>query len=334
MISDLPFGGLQRFKNGYNLLKLEVGAFSPSEKRWDMKRRIQNHISEFSVAKTNPISAILPFVINTGLSTHRKGKALAKTRSRSVSWPADHKIWTVGHLVVGRPPVAISGQFCQFGSGFGLFCSGLSRLLASQALLEALVERWWETTNSFHFSSTGEMTMTPYDFSMITGLRVRGDLIPFDMDMGQWEAAWIHLLGAHPPLDKPTMVRYSWFYDHFHRSQPETQEEMEQYTRGFLIYLLSTTLFANRYMSSDSRKKGNKLWAYAYFLTLAPVPMHETAPTVPYSRRYDRKCHPRHRDDMTFTYYRRYFDIVTVREITWHPWAMMPAGIRDQYAES
>ncbi|KAL7215063.1 hypothetical protein ACSBR1_027272 [Camellia fascicularis] len=69
-------------------------------------------------------------------------------------------------------------------AGFGLFCTGLSRHLASQALLRVLVERWWNTTNSFHLSSAGEMTMTPYDFAMITGLGVGGDSIPFDIDMG------------------------------------------------------------------------------------------------------------------------------------------------------
>ncbi|KAL7212342.1 hypothetical protein ACSBR2_015094 [Camellia fascicularis] len=67
----------------------------------------------------------------------------------------------------------------------------------------------WDTTNFFHFSSAGEMTMTSYDFSMITGLGVGGDLIPFDMDMDQWEAAWIYLLGARPPLYRPAIVRYS-----------------------------------------------------------------------------------------------------------------------------
>ncbi|KAL7175893.1 hypothetical protein ACSBR2_029466 [Camellia fascicularis] len=69
-------------------------------------------------------------------------------------------------------------------AGFGLFYTRLLQHMASRALLGALVERWWDTTNSFHFSSTGEMTMTPYDFSMIIGLGVGGDPIPFDMDMG------------------------------------------------------------------------------------------------------------------------------------------------------
>ncbi|KAL7228205.1 hypothetical protein ACSBR2_007005 [Camellia fascicularis] len=128
---------------------------------------------------------------------------------------------------------------------FSLFCTGLLRHMASQALLRALVERWWDTTNSFHFSSTGEMTITPYDFSMITGLGVRGDLIPFDMDMA-----------------------------------------------------------------------------------LAPKPVDEISPTVPYSRRYDGRCRRRSCNDMTFTFYRRYFDTMVARE----PWATMPAEIRDQYA--
>ncbi|KAL7237220.1 hypothetical protein ACSBR1_020310 [Camellia fascicularis] len=59
-------------------------------------------------------------------------------------------------------------------TGFGLFCMGLSRLMASRTLLGALVERWWDTTNSFYFSTAGDMTMTPYDFVMLTGIEVGG----------------------------------------------------------------------------------------------------------------------------------------------------------------
>ncbi|KDP20508.1 hypothetical protein JCGZ_05323 [Jatropha curcas] len=36
-------------------------------------------------------------------------------------------------------------------------------------LLGALAERWWDTTNTFHFS-WGELTMTPADFSVISGI--------------------------------------------------------------------------------------------------------------------------------------------------------------------
>ncbi|GMP54542.1 hypothetical protein CsSME_00019686 [Camellia sinensis var. sinensis] len=74
-------------------------------------------------------------------------------------------------------------------AGFGPFCMGLSRHPASRTLLGALVERWWDITNSFHFSAIRDMTMTLYDFSLLIGLDVAGRSIPYDTDMGEWEAA-------------------------------------------------------------------------------------------------------------------------------------------------
>ncbi|KAL7160828.1 hypothetical protein ACSBR2_041470 [Camellia fascicularis] len=65
-----------------------------------------------------------------------------------------------------------------------------STMRAESWLYGALVERWWDTIDSFHFSSTREMTLTPYDFSMLTGLQVGvGDPVPFDPDMAQWRDA-------------------------------------------------------------------------------------------------------------------------------------------------
>ncbi|GMP28322.1 hypothetical protein CsSME_00003919 [Camellia sinensis var. sinensis] len=133
------------------------------------------------------------------------------------------------------------------GSGFGPFCAGISRYPASRTLMGSLVERWWDTTNSFHFSATGDMTMTPFDFPVLTGLDVGGWSIPYDEDMGEWEAAWIYLLGARPPADRSSSrVRYTWFSTHFRGIEPETPEEIAQYTRGFLMFLLGTTLFSDR----------------------------------------------------------------------------------------
>ncbi|XP_028103973.1 uncharacterized protein LOC114303031, partial [Camellia sinensis] len=91
--------------------------------------------------------------------------------------------------------------------------------------------------------------MTPLDFSVLTGLDVGGWSIPYDEDMGEWEAAWMYLLGAHPPVDRVSgRVRYTWFSSHCRRAEmvPETPEETEQYARGFLMFLFGTTLFADR----------------------------------------------------------------------------------------
>ncbi|KAL7205737.1 hypothetical protein ACSBR2_018627 [Camellia fascicularis] len=110
-----------------------------------------------------------------------------------------------------------------------------------------LYGRWWDTTDSFHFSSIRELTLTLYNFSMLTGLWVRvGSPIPCDPDITQWRAAQRQLLGAIPDITSHGMVRYSWFHDHLFESQPATPDEVAQYTRGFLVYLFGTTLSANR----------------------------------------------------------------------------------------
>ncbi|KAL7253908.1 hypothetical protein ACSBR1_008281 [Camellia fascicularis] len=69
-------------------------------------------------------------------------------------------------------------------AGFGPFCSGLIQMRAESLLYGALVERWWDTIELFHFSSIEEPTLTLYDFSMLTGLRAGvGGPIPCDPDM-------------------------------------------------------------------------------------------------------------------------------------------------------
>ncbi|KAL7207245.1 hypothetical protein ACSBR1_029247 [Camellia fascicularis] len=70
--------------------------------------------------------------------------------------------------------------------------------------------------------------------------------ILFYPDMPQWRDAQLQLLGAIPDTASHGMVRYNWFLEHFFGTQPATAGEVAQYAHGFLIYLLGTTLFANR----------------------------------------------------------------------------------------
>ncbi|GMP98415.1 hypothetical protein CsSME_00046312 [Camellia sinensis var. sinensis] len=214
---------------------------------------------------------------------------------------------------------------------FRPFCSGLIQMRAEFWLYAALVERWWDTTNLFHFSSIREMTLTPYDFSMLTGLRV-GVSSP----VTQWRDAQLQLLGAIPDTTSHGMVRNSWFLGHFSGTQPATTGEVAQYTRGFLIYLLGTTVFANKentvglyilgalvhlprmveydwgstglatlyyYMSSVSRRKADslggywkvwELWVYTHFTSLALVPVRPIELSVPCSRYYNSRFKRRH----------------------------------------
>ncbi|KAF9620318.1 hypothetical protein IFM89_011053 [Coptis chinensis] len=58
-----------------------------------------------------------------------------------------------------------------------------------KALIYSLVERWWDTTHSFHFP-WGEATITPLDFTMFTGLSIgRGRLLQSDRSYETFEMA-------------------------------------------------------------------------------------------------------------------------------------------------
>ncbi|KAI8005047.1 Protein MAIN-LIKE 2, partial [Camellia lanceoleosa] len=240
------------------------------------------------------------------------------------------------------------------GASFGIFCMGLSRLTASRPLLGALVERWWDTTDSFHISIVGEMTMTPFDFSMLTGIGVGGDPIPFDTDMGEWDAAQIFLLGIFPPLSRPGFVRYSWFKDQFRGQTPTTREEVKHYARGFFMFMLGTTLFADRvntvdlyllsalvdmtrircydwggaglatlygYMSSSSRRSGHLLGGYwraweLWVYAYFPRLAPEPEVEMPPVVPYSHRYDVRceQRPRESFLFFHRYFDTVAAAE--------------------
>ena len=78
------------------------------------------------------------------------------------------------------------------------------------ALLKALAERWWDTTNTFHFPC-GELTMTPTDLTLITGLRFGSRALDFYDDWRFLSSeVMVDLLGCDPPRDNICVPR-SWF---------------------------------------------------------------------------------------------------------------------------
>ncbi|KAI8547454.1 hypothetical protein RHMOL_Rhmol07G0197100 [Rhododendron molle] len=131
-------------------------------------------------------------------------------------------------------------------AGFEAFVLGLNLPKIDWSLMTSLVERWWDTTNTFHFPSAGEMTITPGDFSLLTGLRVGG--IPLRVDPRVWERAgaleWF--LGKVPPLHSRGHIDLAWLSKTFMKTDILTQVSVEQLVRAFLLYVLGQTLFANK----------------------------------------------------------------------------------------
>ncbi|GMP77685.1 hypothetical protein CsSME_00033868 [Camellia sinensis var. sinensis] len=192
-------------------------------------------------------------------------------------------------------------------AGFETFCTGISRYPASRTLMGALVERWWDTTNSFHFSAAGDMTMTPFDFAVLMGLDFRGTELETSEEIAQYARRFLmFLFGTTLFTDRGNT--YDW--------------------GGASL----ATLYC--YMSATSRGRGNivggywrswELWVFAYFPTLAPELEVEAFLMTPYSLVFEGQYRSRPRE--TLPYLLQYFDIVRVTE----PWAPLGGDLRFQF---
>ena len=115
-----------------------------------------------------------------------------------------------------------------------------------RCLVEALSERWWPTTHSFHFPDF-ELGLTPLDFYMLTGIEVgRPDRVPvpFDSAYEEFQSYSIYLpdmaedLVTGGAVTLTTLQQY--IVDHM------ASEEMHTpVIRAFLLYLFGSTFFSN-----------------------------------------------------------------------------------------
>ncbi|KAI8550827.1 hypothetical protein RHMOL_Rhmol06G0137800 [Rhododendron molle] len=119
--------------------------------------------------------------------------------------------------------------------GFREFVGVLTRASNDCQVVRALAERWWDTTNSFHFSF-GETTVTPLDFSAITGLRVGGVPIPFDATTGR-SAKFQRLMLGHALRAEKEDASYAQLLE-FWKEPPVDRVQEEQMVRCFLPYML------------------------------------------------------------------------------------------------
>ncbi|MBY3556069.1 hypothetical protein HGI15_22300, partial [Modestobacter lapidis] len=128
-------------------------------------------------------------------------------------------------------------------AGFKFFLDSLWIDNMDRMAMLALSELWWDTTNTFHFGF-GEMTMTPFDFTMITGLPIGGGLLTFYADACYDTEYLQNNLGVEeiPVIKKG--VRRSWLYNHFSIMVEEDEHDVEYIARAFILYMISCTFFA------------------------------------------------------------------------------------------
>ena len=113
--------------------------------------------------------------------------------------------------------------------------------------LFALIERWMDTTHTFHIH-VGELTISPMSFSTITGITFGGTPVPFDVGYchlsegarGQYVRDLLEFL---PTWKNRKNVVLSSLVESFRRLPTTTPRQITQKGRCFLLILLGTTLF-------------------------------------------------------------------------------------------
>lgn len=131
-------------------------------------------------------------------------------------------------------------------AGFGDFMTVVSPVQRSTDVLRAFAERWWATTNTFHFSF-GEMTITPLDFSMLTGLPCGGTAIPFHRDIHRDPVFLTRCLGARFAESAmfSEQISVSALREFFRDYACETADDVDILARAFLLFLLGSSLLSS-----------------------------------------------------------------------------------------
>ncbi len=128
-------------------------------------------------------------------------------------------------------------------AGFGDFLNALWVEQRDRQALLALTELWWDTTNTFHFSF-GEMTLTPTDFTVITGLRLGGRRLSYYENAHGDPHYLLEQLGTMVPVQRGG-VRRTWLKNHFGDQREEDEADPSCLARAFMLYMLSSIFFAS-----------------------------------------------------------------------------------------
>ena len=103
-------------------------------------------------------------------------------------------------------------------------------------LLLAIAECFWDTICTFHFPSIGKVMLTPYDFSIIIGLRLGGERILVNDSLTSTEIK--KLLGVVPSKMKSKNVPLSWLCEKISQC-----DIVAKGTRMFMLLFIGTFFY-------------------------------------------------------------------------------------------
>lgn len=129
-------------------------------------------------------------------------------------------------------------------TGFQPLIDGLSNTKPDIALINCLAEKWWDTTHTFCFEKLGELTMTPADFTAITGLRVGGKVVQFDKYIHNNIEALVRYLGTPIKDIIGKSVEVKAIREAYKGIVCKSKEEEDMLLRAFIIALVGATIFA------------------------------------------------------------------------------------------
>lgn len=134
------------------------------------------------------------------------------------------------------------------GLGFGPFMEVVCSFddHRPRCVLRGLCERFWDTTNTFHFPF-GEMTITPEDFGMLTGLRCGDIHVDYHLSFHTERDLLRQLFGeVIEGIPEGNSFPVEILLKTLERRSSRRKHEPDQLVRVFLAAMLAATIFADR----------------------------------------------------------------------------------------
>ncbi|GMY09102.1 protein MAIN-LIKE 1-like isoform X6 [Fagus crenata] len=261
-------------------------------------------------------------------------------------------------------------------AGLGFFLDAISHHLTEHKdliLMCAMSERFWDTTNTFHLPKIGEMTLTPKDFTMISGLSFGGHWLVMDHEIEGKKKQLKESLGTMPQYVRDTSVKLTWLKSTFEYKKLEDKCNIDCYVRAFMLYLIGTTFVPStssivnlrfmaslwdvhsldqynwggaayatmfHYMAHFSCKKLKSLrgllnvWAYEYLHLGTPSLNQQKADTFPRLSRWTSANRVSSTKPRSkLVELRRMIDNLTPEDVNWNPWFVVNLPKEFQYCQ-